>query len=332
MDAPAPAVERPGRMDSLQVLRAVAALAVVLFHCNWTGIASFGVELFFVLSGFIICHAAAVDPEWFLLKRAFRVIPLYWTATLGIFAVALAVPALVPSTVPSLDNLLRSLLFVPYLRADGESFPLLFLGWTLNYEAFFYAVFALALALGGRRAPLLALAMLGGAILARPWLAGLGFAFEFWTSPILLNFICGIFAWYVWRLAGHGLRSAPAVLAGPVAIACLAAFVFGLGPRLGGAFPWNGALGVVLLLALLRLDGAVRWPAWLLLIGDASYSLYLLHPYVLELFNRLIHPFGPDPLGIAVTSVAVLLAIGVAIASFRLLERPSNHALRRLLK
>jgi peptidoglycan/LPS O-acetylase OafA/YrhL len=240
-------------------------------------------------------------------------------------------PSLVPSTVPSLENLIRSLLFVPYLRADGESFPLLFLGWTLNYEAFFYAVFALALALGGRRAPLLALVMLGGVIGARPWLAGLGFAFEFWTSPILLNFICGIFAWYVWRLAGVRQRAVPAWLAGLAALACLAAFALGLGPRLGGTLPWNGVLGVMLLLALLRLDGAVRWPAWLLLIGDASYSLYLLHPYVLELFNRLLHPFGSDPAGIAVTLIAVLLAVGVAVISFRLLERPSNHALRRLL-
>lgn len=174
--------------------------------------------------------------------------------------------------------------------------------------------------------------MLGGAVGARQWLAGLGFAFEFWSSPILLNFICGIFAWYVWQLARVRQRAVPAGLAGLAAFACLVAFALGLGPRLGGTFPWNGALGVVLLLALLRLDGAVRWPAWLLLIGDASYSLYLLHPYVLELFNRLLHPFGPDPVGIAVTLIAVLLAVGVAVISFRLLERPSNHALRRLLR
>ncbi len=162
--------------------------------------------------------------------------------------------------------------------------------------------------------------MLGGAVGARQWLAGLGFAFEFWSSPILLNFICGIFAWYVWQLARVRQRAVPAGLAGLAAFACLVAFALGLGPRLGGTFPWNGALGVVLLLALLRLDGAVRWPAWLLLIGDASYSLYLLHGKIYQipaLFVRQVLP----PLTPANGILTILLTIGLAWIFHRYVER-----------
>lgn len=321
----------PARLDCLQALRAVAALAVVVFHCHWTPIASFGVELFFVISGFVICHAAAQDPRQFLAKRVARVVPLYWLATLGVFALAVVAPALVSATHATGLNLLRSLAFWPYLRADGADMPLLFLGWTLNYEAFFYAVFALCLAISHRLAPLIALAGLVLAVTLHPWLAPLGDPLDFWTRPMLLNFACGIGVWLVWHKAGATLQRTPPLPAGLIGAAAFGVLLVGAQHGLPGWVPWSGLLSAALLLALLALGNRLRWPAWLLLIGDASYSLYLLHPYVLEVVNRKVHAFGPAPLGILATVAAVLAAVGVAFAVFRLVERPSNRALRRLI-
>lgn len=321
------------RLDALQVLRAVAALAVVVFHCHWTGVASFGVELFFVISGFVICHAAAQDPRHFLLKRIARVVPLYWLATLGVFALAMVVPALFPSTQVSGLNLLRSLFFWPYLRGDGAWMPLLFLGWTLNYEAFFYVVFALCLAISARLAPYLALvtlvvvASLHGVASHAP--ATLPFAF--WTAPIVLNFACGIVAWLVWHHAKARLIQMAHGLSIGIALIALAILASGANHGIGGALPTGGIASAALLLALLALGPRLRWPKGLLLVGDASYSLYLLHPYVLEIVNRKIHAFGPDPRGIFATIVAVIGALVLAMVMYRVVERPSNRIARRLI-
>lgn len=319
------------RIDCLQVLRAVAALAVVTFHCHWTGVASFGVELFFVISGFVICHAAARDPRHFLAKRVARVVPLYWLATFGVAAVASVAPALASATHVTAPNLLRSLTFWPYSREDGADMPLLFLGWTLNYEVFFYTMFALCLAISTRLAPYIALGLLVAVASLHGLVAPLGNPLAFWTQPIVLNFACGIVVWLVWRGGGAGLRRIPSIIAGPVALVALGALLVGAHHGLGGVLPSGGILCGIVLLALLSLSNRVRWPAALMLVGDASYSLYLLHPYVLEAANRKLHAFGPDPLGIAMTIGAILVAVAIAIVVFRLVERPSNRALRRLI-
>lgn len=327
----APVAAGAARLDALQVLRAVAALAVVVFHCHWTGIASFGVELFFVISGFVICHAAMQDARGFLAKRIARVVPLYWLATLGVFVLTSVAPGLMPATSASAGNLMRSLLFVPYLRGDGAAMPLLFLGWTLNYEMFFYLVFALCLWAWPRRAPECALAAIIGLRMLNPVLAPLGFALAFWTAPPILHFACGIAAWLVWRAGGERLRTVPAAAGWAIAAVMFATLAAGITWHLGGALPWKGLIGAVLLLAMLGLSAKVRWPAPLLLAGDASYSLYLMHPYVLELVNRKLHAFGPDPLGIAATGIAIAASLGLAIVLFRLVERPSNRWLRAAL-
>ena len=319
------------RFDSLQVLRAVAALAVVTFHCHWTGVASFGVELFFVISGFVICHAAARDPRHFLARRAARVVPLYWLATFGVTAVALVAPALVSATHATGPNLLRSLAFWPYRREDGADMPMLFLGWTLNYEAFFYATFAICLAISTRLAPYITLWLMVAAASLHGLVAPLGDPLDFWTRPIVLNFACGIVVWLVWRGSGAGLRRIPSIIAGLVALVALGVLLVGAHHGLGGVLPWSGILCGTVLLALLSLSDQVRWPAALMLVGDASYSLYLLHPYVLEAVNRKLHAFGPDLPGILSTIGAILAAVAVAIVVFRVVERPSNRALRRLI-
>ena len=334
----------PGRLDGLQVLRGVAALAVVVFHCHWTGMASFGVELFFVISGFVICHAAAQDSRRFLAKRVARVVPLYWLATLGMFVLARIAPALVGATQATATNLLRSLLFWPYPRDDGADMPLLFVGWTLNYEALFYGLFALCLALSARLSgrlaprlsgrlapPWLALGLLIGLVAVHPVVAPLGDPLDFWTRPIVLNFGCGIVAWLVWRGQAPLQTRISAAVAGVAALIALGLLMTGVQHRLGALVPWGGIISGVLLLAVLALAGRMRWPLGLLMVGDASYSLYLLHPYALEAINRKVHAFGPDLPGIAATLGAVLAAVGVALVVFRLIERPANRALRRLI-
>jgi exopolysaccharide production protein ExoZ len=318
-------------MDSLQVLRALAASAVVLFHCDWTGIASFGVELFFVLSGFIICYAAARDPNQFFIKRAIRVVPLYWAATLSIICGAMMLPQLFPGSVVTAETIVKSLFFIPFTRADGEVYPLLFLGWTLNYEMFFYLIFGLCLTISKHKAPVLAAIIIMILVALNPMLKPLGVALDFWTKPILLYFVVGIAAYGLWLKRDYWTQRLSPKVAMVASAMTFTLFVIDAPSWFAAHLVIKGFLAIVLMLMLIRLDGLVAWPAWILLLGDASYSLYLLHPYAIEAIDRLVHPLSSTWMGITLTLFACALAGALAVIGYKIVEAPSNRYLRRWL-
>ena len=133
-------------IQSVQALRALAALLVVFEHVDMAKVGAFGVDIFFVISGFVIAYVSRTDtPARFMLKRLFRIIPLYWSATVLVFLVACLAPWALKSTTNDLGDLIKSLLFIPYMKDSGAVQPVLFLGWTLNYEMFFYAIFAVSM-------------------------------------------------------------------------------------------------------------------------------------------------------------------------------------------
>ncbi len=118
-------------------------------------------------------------------------VPLYWLATTLVLALAFARPGLLGAGTEGPGYLVASYLFWPMARTDGAVQPLYSLGWTLNYEMAFYALFALALPLGRRGAVLGVLALLAGLVLIGqlpgPWPVPLAF----WSDPIVLEFACG---------------------------------------------------------------------------------------------------------------------------------------------
>ncbi len=146
---------------NVQVLRAVAALLVVIVHLEaLTKIAGLpqgvtisgnsGVDLFFVISGLIMVVTTAERPQSsyrFLRNRITRIVPLYWLITLSVAVIALIAPALLQSTTASLPQIVKSLAFIPYHRPDGVMQPVVFVGWTLNYEMMFYIIFAIGMLL-----------------------------------------------------------------------------------------------------------------------------------------------------------------------------------------
>lgn len=338
--APATAGEgKEGRpkLYSLQILRFVAAFAVVLFHLgagyqaefgmerNIFGVGASGVDIFFVISGFIIAYTA--DPDRGLLhfawRRIVRIVPLYWTLTLGLTAIAIVMPSLLNSTLVDVGSLLKSLFFIPYERGDGSIRPILFLGWTLNYEMFFYTLYALCIGIGFRSsvAPL----VLVLAIVA----AGRLFTFDsviwrFYTNPIIVEFAIGILLCMLFRrYAGMFSKAMPYLI--PAALAAFAAKL---------AIPGMTSIWVTALAAALLVAAAISVPiartplaAFFVLLGDASYSLYLSHPYVLQLWVKT----SPEGLGVSVHVIAGAIlgaaAVAVSVVMYRVLELPSRNIL-----
>ena len=91
----------------------------------------------------------------------------------------------------------------------------------------------------------------------------------------------------------------------------------------------RGVPASLILLAFLSVEDRIKFPALVLLIGDASYSLYLLHPYILEILNRKM--FALDHLSvftIVATIVSIAICYACAALSFKYFERPSNKLLR----
>src|SRR3984957_14335543 len=194
---------------SIQYLRAFAALSVLFTHVlQWPlGELNFallktgrlGVEVFFVISGFIMTMIAGdggFRPGRFLSRRALRIVPAYWAATFLITALALALPSQFRTTVPTLEGLIKSLLFIPSLHPKA---PLLLLGWTLDFEAFFYVVFACLFFLASELRTL-ALCVLFAALVA----IGLNlhdpsYVAEFYTSISLIGFCAGTLVAQLYR-------------------------------------------------------------------------------------------------------------------------------------
>jgi exopolysaccharide production protein ExoZ len=343
-----PAAPAPGRRDvllNIQGLRGFAALAVVLVHLTGSGgllplprIGQAGVDVFFVISGFLMVEISRdrrPAPWTFMAQRCARIVPFYWLMTVCVFLIALAVPHALAATTAATADLIRSLLFIPFRKPNGLIQPTLFVGWSLNYEMFFYVCFALGL--GVRRAArgyALTAALLLGLIALGALVPDGGPIFSFYTSPLSLEFLAGmaIAVLCPWRrrpltrtlamsFAGVAFAAASAVLllpllaSGPMLLLC-------------------GGPAVLLVGAAVRLERAgwrVRTPA-LVRLGDASFALYLTHPFAIEAVRVVADRF--DPLGIAwpVTApMAVVLALALAIASHRLVERPlSVWAARRI--
>lgn len=323
--------------QSIQVMRAMAALMVVLFHIAYhydltaatsspilqLGWLSSGVDIFFVISGFVMVvstEGRSLSARDFMTSRVRRIVPLYWFYLL--LALAFMALGIMERPLPDFDEIVKSFLFIFYLDEwTGQAMPFLNVGWSLNYEMYFYILFAagLSIALAGRIA---LIAAFFAAMVAVRILTGVeeGFIFRM-TSPIPFEFVAGmVLGWRrkdISRIpptAGFFL-----IVAGFALIPLLTAL-----PRTIGA----GIPAAMIVAGAVAAEAAFRGRAMasLRLIGDASYTLYLNHVFVLAVLASV----GWFALPPAVGAVgAVILCIPSALAGWRWIERPIENRLRQ---
>jgi peptidoglycan/LPS O-acetylase OafA/YrhL len=338
------------RIGSVQALRAFAALSVAILHVlheaspldptglieRWHNALPWeaGVDLFFVISGFVMVHAS-VDlfgrrgsPATFMARRLIRIVPIYWTATTLFLIVALATPDSVTHDDLSFGHVVMSYVFLPSRRADGSIQPIYSLGWTLNYEMFFYVVFAACIALPRRRALAGVALFLGAAMALHRLVPPQATALVFWTDGRMLEFLLGI---AVAVIAGKGAAFPTAIR---VALALIALALLVVAHRCSVASgPVITGVPVCLLLSAAVLGRPVRVPGALLLLGDASYSLYLVHPFAMRpigLVWQHLHLTGPIQASVYAGTV-LLLAVFGAVAVHLWFERPMSAWLRSRL-
>jgi len=328
------------KLQSLTVLRAVAATTVIYFHIMApTGhtFGEFGVDVFFVLSGFVIALVLdnpRMTAQRFFADRIARIVPLYWVLTFGVFAGTLIAPSLFNSTTSACGNLLKSLLFIPYRKESGQIFPMLFVGWTLNYEMMFYVAAVISAILMRRHVLLSASALIFLIFCAAKASGSHGAIADFYSYQRMFEFPLGLVAFRFWKL---GVRIKPA-LAGGMAVAAYAFMAY---------VSWNGLADAPLLyfgvpafllvtcsLSLESKMGSGPLTQGAIFVGDASYAVYLSHPYCVEaarkLLPRAIDGFeATSPVGVAAIIIAAT-AVGGALYWF--VDRPLHTSARRLLQ
>lgn len=358
-------------ISNIQALRAFAAAAVVFyhtdFHFNGDVHTEFqGVAIFFVISGFIITYITRSKTEGFLVNRATRVVPLYWAMTLFLIvfgwllsATALAVRNLthadpIPQCIfchiwtwlsdgDNIVKLAKSLFFIPYTNASGDPQPLLGVGWTLNLEVLFYVIFAISLQIRAAAAPLLACGVLIGLKLLK-WIAWpdgpAPLYVDFYSQEYTTFFVLGVACFYIWRfLASRGLLHqyrTPLILAASIVIALFFLVHTGVLRLVDGApaqrllfFAFPPAI-VLLALILHSIDIRVT-SRIVIMLGDASYALYLLHTIVFELMRPFWRRFpAADPkYAVIPMIVAVATCCVLALVVHYFVEKPMIAGLRR---
>ena len=352
------------KLDSVQALRGMAALWVVIYHAAaiWREHAGLGadafsgpwdqgyagVDLFFVISGFIMVWVAGYRPAGlgtiarFAFERVTRIYPLWW-----VFCAIMAAYFFVTYAQPAAPNVADSDSAWGYFAASmalwpQAQMPVLQVGWTLVFEMAFYAVFAALLLLPERIRPFVltgwAVALIARLILGDPAPNMPGAWWGVLSHPLVLEFLMGAGVAYAilrWRDEGWAKFLG---LAG--ALGLVVWLVLGLDvsdPNFPAARVLVYGVPAALLLAgwVKAEEGGLSVPRGLITLGDSSYALYLSHFITLLIFKRILAVPGfleaPNALSMALFVLfGTIISVVGGIIAHRLVERPLLRAARAI--
>lgn len=286
---------------SVHLLRFFAAAIVVISHTsNAFGIpkpqihpGDIGVDIFFIISGIVIGLSTKDGDSVvrFVLKRFIRIVPAYWLATIAMFVFLITIREM-----PPWADLWASLTFVTVFR--NTYFPIVFPGWTLSYEMGFYAIYGLVLAQFRNH-----VCIVGILVVA----AISSTTFESSSSGYLgtarfLEFAFGLgIALLVDRIEANNPR---------LGYLCFALFAVSLYSNLhgpSGPLTW-GVSSLLLIIGILQFERLRFLRSKIcILLGDASYAIYIFHIFIMSVMRELSKGTGIEPLTLMLApAVAVL--------------------------
>jgi len=306
----------------------------------WAMIAQFGVILFFVISGFIMVLTTgegSFRPTDFLSRRIRRVVPIYYVANLVLAIGTLVVPAAFSRTAFDVPYIINSLLFLPTHdpSGSGQIVPFFKLGWTLNYEMFFYVLFAALFAFNAwQRA--FALVTILGALIVTGWLFNFDSAvLIFYTQIATLAFafgaLLGVFTLYNPKKVLEASRTHIMAAATICLVILLWLFrddydVIRDNPSTTFLLSIAATLTVFFLVAFIDGRKIPVHPA-ILYLGDASYSIYLFHMFAVGVMTAIAHRL-PEYFLYPVLALSGLSAVLTGVVAYWLIESRFNQWFR----
>lgn len=347
-----------GTLAGIQLLRGIAALLVVFEHYVGTSVergfaidglqgaavGHVGVDIFFVISGFIMEHTCGGKPyrpgdrSLFILRRMIRILPLYWTMTALAFAIMLIFSSTVHSH-PTWNQLLMSLLVLPGRDAAGTYGYVITMAWTLTYEFYFYILFCFFLPVPPRTRLLALAALFGFAALAGQVFPSTNPLLGILTNPIVFEFLLGCLLAQLLR-DGKSIGMLTGLVFVVVAIGILLLeFRTTTNNSWVRLALWATPAALLVYATVLVKRGRTRATLRSFFvpvfehIGNISYSLYLSHFFAIAVFVRLHgslsrhFDISPWLAGAALFGACIL----VAQICYLLIERPSRAALQARL-
>jgi exopolysaccharide production protein ExoZ len=350
-----------GELLSVQWLRGLAVLMVLVYHVEdalrlfpgfgtfetlWVHLGYSAPDLFFVISGFIMCYVTfgmKFEPKRWLVSRFIRIYPLYMAFTFLAFLVWTVNPAMTMGAGEQTpETIVKSFLIVPQ-----AGLPLVFVGWTVEHEIVFYFLVFVVATLGGKSRALIN--MIGGlSVLASlRWLLKDTYPIlDFWDfhflSLFMVQFLIGALVFqHMDRLKRWGSLK-PALFA-------LTLFIFGGFACESGTINHENLPRVVvfgLVYGLLLLAGInyelrrretlgeahyQQARPFMVKVGDASYSLYLLHPFALSAGGKILKFAGTSGSIAAVTvSLLGVATLYAGLWFYALVEKPFLQMMKKL--
>jgi exopolysaccharide production protein ExoZ len=309
-------------ISNLQILRGLAALGVVFYHTDhrlpgdWHT-EFFGVSTFFVISGFIMCfitrapEGGDATARGFMMRRLIRIVPLYWLCTVAL------VMFWNRGLVHEMPHILKSLFFYPSETFPVLTFPVLGVGWTLNFEMYFYVVFAVAILISRTFAPLIA----AGIVYAVIKLNDVGvdnWLIKFYSHDYIHYFLHGITLFYIWWFTKDHLKKCPIWIRLPVIITCSLVVVVAYGSQFIPPLRESDNVGVfpvLLVAAAIFAASAGTDMTWrpLALLGDASYAIYLTHTLTMGAFRHSSMPAWKESLWSALLILIIATVVGILV-------------------
>lgn len=345
------------KINSIQLLRAVAVILVVHVHAIdlqeaftvshqqkfyfLENFGAIGVDLFFGISGFIISYVAsdyfgARDGMDFLKKRFLRINPIYYVASVCYMVFFCFFDQMYPVTA-ILYGWRDTLFMLPVLNSQKWLAPILVVGWSLSFEWWFYCLFFFLILFRTRYKTLLLLLVIPALVTIGQLLKPTDFRLIFYTNPIMLEFLFGVIIFWLYRHVKVATSIAGLLLLLGIG-GYIYNIVYGFGniSELSSVTSGTGSLKRVLLWGLpsacilagcifLEQQGVLTklWNNKLgLLIGDASYSIYLTH-YTFYYFIAQIYASTGYFLNADVSIIVhMVLAVAVGIFFYYKVERP----------
>lgn len=357
------------KIQILQVLRAIAAVIVFLCHYFSEGYTLYGVDfagavgvgIFFVISGFLLIYTDKGNYKGYLVKRLIRICPLYWLMTLMVFVMGLFAPSLLHTSVSTIPNLLKSLVFIPYYSADGF-FPMLPIGWTLIVEMFVYLLYyivARCVQFAYRSKLKKSSSVVNTDFVSNPNVGSAGgiivasillilvvlnhfapknlFLFSY-GADYMIFFIIGLIGAIIMKSSKEAfkeLKNKFAILQKASLFICL--FLFAA--FIGFSTVYSTTILNILILGFLVFAAIfsfwhVSFPKIIVFFGDISYSFYLIHYFIVKLCTRLfMKSMLANNVFCSIVLPVVCFAVTALLAwiSYELIEKRLANKLRSFI-
>ncbi|MDH0435520.1 acyltransferase [Aeromonas caviae] len=345
-------------LRSIHYLRGLAALFVVFYHTRDSlafpigpipnlgdflfAQAYLGVDLFFIISGFVIVLSTQKDKSLlsFISKRFFRIYPLYAFCLISVLMLS--------QQEYSLNQILRSFLIIHANYSEAApwfGYSILFVAWTISYEILFYAIFCAAMSFSHKyRIAISSMFIVATITIINFFCKGTAsldgyYALQndygvlrFLSSPMQYEFIAGMVIAYIYihkDKLGFIRSWYPALSS--IGIMYFILFYFGYCNGFGHGLSNAGLAAFMLVFSLLLIDifSDIRESKALTILGDVSYSLYMNQVVIFALYPIAFATVAVNSVSVMIVKVSLIVTL--SIVTYYYIEKPSIIAARKII-